>query len=96
MLVVMLPFMRDGFANPSALHTGAKKDRRAVEEARCVIADRVFPPRVMVFVSGREMGRREKLKLERGGGANIPHSKVVIPFKLPLQKGAITSIVIAF
>jgi len=38
-LEAMLPFMRDGFANPSALHTSAKKARHAVEDARSVIAD---------------------------------------------------------
>jgi cysteine desulfurase len=51
-LEAMLPFMRDGFANPSALHTGAKKARTAVEDARIVIAKCIgAKPHEIIFTS---------------------------------------------
>jgi cysteine desulfurase len=51
-LEAMLPFMRDGFANPSALHSGAKKARHAVEDARSVIAECIGAnPHEIIFTS---------------------------------------------
>jgi len=51
-LEAMLPFMRDGFANPSALHSGAKKARHAVEDARNVIAKCIgAKPHEIIFTS---------------------------------------------
>jgi cysteine desulfurase len=51
-LEAMLPFMRDGFANPSALHTSAKKARNAVEDARSVIAECInAKPYEIIFTS---------------------------------------------
>jgi cysteine desulfurase len=51
-LEAMLPFMRDGFANPSALHSSAKKARNAVEDARSVIADCIkAKPHEIIFTS---------------------------------------------
>jgi len=51
-LEAMLPFMRDGFANPSALHSGAKKARNAVEDARSVIAKCInAKPHEIIFTS---------------------------------------------
>ena len=51
-LDAMLPFMRDGFANPSALHSGAKKARRAIEDARSVIAECIgAKPHEIIFTS---------------------------------------------
>jgi cysteine desulfurase len=51
-LEAMLPFMCDGFANPSALHSGAKKARHAVEEARRVIAECInAKPHEIIFTS---------------------------------------------
>jgi len=48
----MLPFMRDGFANPSALHSSAKKARNAVEDARSVIATCInAKPHEIIFTS---------------------------------------------
>jgi len=51
-LEVMLPFMRDGFANPSALHSGAKKARHAVEDSRRIIAECInAKPHEIIFTS---------------------------------------------
>jgi len=51
-LEAMLPFMRDAFANPSALHTGAKKVRHTVEDARSVIAGCIkAKPHEIIFTS---------------------------------------------
>jgi cysteine desulfurase len=51
-LEAMLPYMREGFANPSALHSGAKKARRAVEDARCIIAECIGAnPQEIIFTS---------------------------------------------
>jgi cysteine desulfurase len=51
-LEAMLPFMRDGFANPSALHSGAKKARHAVEDARRIIAECInAKPHEIIFTS---------------------------------------------
>jgi cysteine desulfurase len=51
-LEAMISFMRDGFANPSALHTGAKKARHAVEDARRVIAECINAnPQEIIFTS---------------------------------------------
>ena len=51
-LEAMLPFMREGFANPSALHTGAKKARHAVEDSRRVIAECIGAnPHEIIFTS---------------------------------------------
>jgi cysteine desulfurase len=51
-LEAMLPFMRDGFANPSALHSGAKKARHAVEDSRRVIAECInAKPHEIIFTS---------------------------------------------
>jgi cysteine desulfurase len=51
-LEAMLLFMRDGFANPSALHTGAKKARQAVEDSRRIIAECIgAKPHEIIFTS---------------------------------------------
>jgi cysteine desulfurase len=51
-LEAMLPFMRGGFANPSALHSSAKKARNAVEDARSVIANCInAKPHEIIFTS---------------------------------------------
>jgi cysteine desulfurase len=51
-LEAMLPLMREGFANPSALHSGAKKARHAVEDARSVIAECIgAKPHEIIFTS---------------------------------------------
>jgi cysteine desulfurase len=51
-LEAMLPFLRDDFANPSALHTGAKKARHAVEDARRIISECIgAKPHEIIFTS---------------------------------------------
>lgn len=49
----MLPWWRDGFHNPSSSHTGGKKARFAVEQARCQVADLIGSrEEEIIFTSG--------------------------------------------
>ncbi len=52
-LEAMLPFLTHRFANPSGLHAGARRARRALDDARDVLAAVLgFEPGEIVFTSG--------------------------------------------
>ncbi len=52
-LDAMLPWLRDGFANPSSDHRGGRRARRALDEAREQVASLVgAAPEEVVFTSG--------------------------------------------
>jgi cysteine desulfurase len=52
-LEAMLPWLRDGFANPSGAHTAAKRARRAIDEARGQVAELIdADPEEIVFTGG--------------------------------------------
>jgi cysteine desulfurase len=103
-LKAMLPFMRDGFANPSALHTGAKKARTAVEDARIVIAECINArPHEIIFTScGTESdnwaikGAARSLdpKHARFITSAIEHHAVLNSFDTIARKGYSTTIVL--
>ena len=49
----MLPHLRDGYANPSGVHAPARAARKAIDEARDVLAAALgAEPREVVFTSG--------------------------------------------
>ncbi len=49
----MIAVLRDGFGNPSSLHWFGQQARRAVDRARCQVADLIgADPQEVVFVSG--------------------------------------------
>lgn len=52
-LEAMLPWLRDGYANPSGAHTAAKQARRAIDEARGHVAALISAdPEEIVFTAG--------------------------------------------
>ena len=52
-LDAMLPWLRDGFANPSGAYAGAKKARRAIDEARAQVAELIgADPEEITFTGG--------------------------------------------
>jgi len=52
-LEAMLPWLREGYANPSGAHAGAKRARRAIEEARGQVAALIgAEPEEVVFTGG--------------------------------------------
>lgn len=52
-LDAMLPWLRDGFANPSGAYAGAKKARRAIDDARAQVADLIgAEPEEITFTGG--------------------------------------------
>ena len=52
-LEAMLPWLRDGFANPSGTYAAAKRARQAIEEARWQVADWLGAvPEEIVFTAG--------------------------------------------
>jgi cysteine desulfurase len=101
-LEAMLPFMRDGFANPSALHTGAKKARHAVEDARSMIATCInAKPHEIIFTScGTEsdnwaikgMARSLDSKHSKFITCAIEHHAVLNSFDTLAHKGYATTI----
>ena len=49
----MIPWLRDGFANPSSDHRGGRRARRAIDEARTQVAELVdAEPEEIIFTSG--------------------------------------------
>jgi cysteine desulfurase len=49
----MLPHLRSGYANPSGVHAAARAARKAIDEARDVVAEAMgAEPREVVFTSG--------------------------------------------
>jgi len=56
-LAAMLPWLREGFHNPSSTHTGGKKARAAIEEARAQVAELIGAREdEIVFTSGGTEG----------------------------------------
>lgn len=52
-LEAMLPWLMDGFGNPSSLHSFGRKARKAVEEARAIVAKCIgAAPEEIFFTSG--------------------------------------------
>jgi cysteine desulfurase len=52
-LAAMLPFLREGFGNASSLHRRGVEAARAIEDARCQVAETLGrDPREVVFTSG--------------------------------------------
>jgi len=52
-LDAMLPWLRDGFANPSGAYAGAKKARRAIDDARAQVAELIgAEPEEITFTGG--------------------------------------------
>ncbi len=52
-LEAMLPWLKDGFANPSAAYAGAKRARRAIDEARGQVAALIgAEPDEVIFTGG--------------------------------------------
>jgi cysteine desulfurase len=52
-LDAMLPWLRDGFANPSGAYTGAKLARKAIDQARAEVAEWIgAEPSEIVFTGG--------------------------------------------
>lgn len=52
-LDAMLPWLKDGYANPSGAHAGAKRARKAIDHARGQVADLIgASPEEIVFTSG--------------------------------------------
>lgn len=67
-LEAMLPFMKDDFGNPSSLHGWAKPARKAVDEARAVIARCVnAEPEEIFFTSGGTEADNWVIKGSEGG-----------------------------
>lgn len=67
-LEAMLPFMKDDFGNPSSLHGWAKPARKAVDEARAVIARCVnAEPEEIFFTSGGTEADNWAVKGSEGG-----------------------------
>jgi cysteine desulfurase len=101
-LEAMLPFLRDGFANPSALHSGAKKVRHAVEDARRIISECIgAKPHEIIFTScGTESdnwaikGAARSLDPKRSKfiTSAIEHHAVLNCFDVIARKGYATTI----
>ena len=52
-LDAMLPWLRDGHANPSGAYAGAKLARKAIDHARCQVADLIgADPAEIIFTGG--------------------------------------------
>jgi cysteine desulfurase len=52
-LEAMLPWLRDGFANPSGAYAGAKRARKAIDEARGQVAEWIgAEPEEVIFTGG--------------------------------------------
>lgn len=84
-LEAMLPWLRDGYANPSGSYSAAKRARRAIDEARGQVAELIgAQPREIIFTGGgTESVNTALLSLDRltGPGAAvvsaIEHSAVL-------------------
>ena len=84
-LEAMLPWLRDGYANPSGSHREAKRARQAIEHARHQVADWLGAlPEEIVFTSGGTESVNTALRsLDRNTGAGhglvsaIEHSAVL-------------------
>lgn len=71
-LKAMLPFLKDDFANPSSIHAGGVKARRAIETARASVATVIGArPAEIIFTSGAT----ESVNLAIIGAARA-HAKV--------------------
>lgn len=74
-LEAMMPYLRDGFGNPSSRHSFGRKARQAVDEAREQVADAVgaHPSQVILLSGGTEANNLAV----RGMTATLPVSQIV-------------------
>lgn len=92
----MLPWLRDGFSNPSGAHAGAKLARKAIERAREQVAQFIgAEPEEIVFTSGGTESVNTALhSLDRLAGPGsalvsaIEHS-AVLRYVEALERGAL-------
>ena len=67
-LEAMLPWLKDGFGNPSSLHSFGRKARKAVEEARATVAECIgAKPEEIFFTSGGTEANNWVIKGTGGG-----------------------------
>lgn len=67
-LEAMLPWLKDGFGNPSSLHSFGQKSRKTVEEARMTIAECIHArPEEIFFTSGGTETNNWVVKGTKGG-----------------------------
>ena len=67
-LEAMLPWLKDGFGNPSSLHSFGREARKAVEEARATIAECINAnPEEIFFTSGGTEANNWAIKGTTGG-----------------------------
>ncbi len=67
-LEAMLPWLKDGFGNPSSLHSFGREARKAVEDARATIAECLHAePKEIFFTSGGTEANNWVIKGSTGG-----------------------------
>lgn len=77
-LQAMLPFLRDGYGNPSSVHQLGSRARCAIEEARAEVAMLVSAePAEIVFTSGGTESNNTVLRNRRVVTTAIEHSSVL-------------------
>ena len=89
-LEAMLPWLKDGFGNPSSLHSFGREARKAVEEARTTIAEYInAKPEEIFFTSGGTEANNWVIKGTTGGllVSAYEHHSVLNAARSELKRG---------
>lgn len=95
-LAAMLPWLKDGFGNPSSLHSFGQKARKAVEEARTTIAECIHArSEEIFFTSGGTEANNWVVKETKGGllVSSYEHHSVLNAAKSERRRGRVARFV---
>ena len=95
-LEAMLPWLKNGFGNPSSLHSFGQKARKAVEEARTTIAECIHArPEEIFFTSGGTEANNWVVKETKGGllVSSYEHHSVLNAAKSERSRGRVVRFV---
>lgn len=93
-LEAMMPWLKDGFGNPSSLHSFGREARNAVEDARATIAECLHAePKEIFFTSGGTEANNWVVKETKGGllVSSYEHHSVLNAAKSERKRGRIVS-----
>ena len=95
-LEAMLPWLKDGFGNPSSLHSFGQKARKAVEEARATVAECIgAKPEEIYITSGGTEANNWVVKETKGGllVSSYEHHSVLNAAKSERSRGRVVRFV---
>ena len=95
-LAAMLPWLKDGFGNPSSLHSFGQKARKAVEEARTTIAECIHARSEEIFFTRGGTEANNWVVKETKGGllvSSYEHHSVLNAAKSERRRGRVARFV---